>query len=287
MPHLPRVFLICGLALASTLASAGRLDADGLRVMTFNVRYGTADDGINAWPHRRDLMVRVIHEEHPDIMGTQELLSPQGDYLQRHLPGYAWFGMGRNGNQIDANGNEHMGVFYDTKRLEVLDSGDFWLSETPDKPGSIGAGLLMPRMVTWARFRDRRSGREFYYYDTHFPYRDGAEAEVTRERCAEQIRQRLARLPASSPFILTGDFNTSPDSRTHASLTEVLHDARTSAPRREGPDATFHDFTGHASRRIDWILYRGVKADTVRTITTHDGKVYPSDHFPVVADFSW
>jgi endonuclease/exonuclease/phosphatase family metal-dependent hydrolase len=94
-------------------------------------------------------------------------------------------------------------------------------------------------------------------------------------------------LPASAPFILTGDFNTTPDSATHAALTGNLRDARTSAPRREGPDATFHDFTGHATRRIDWILYRGMKADHVRTITTHHGKVYPSDHFPVVADFSW
>jgi endonuclease/exonuclease/phosphatase family metal-dependent hydrolase len=290
MRRLPRVFLICTIAFAFGMAHADPLPSPGrhdLRVMTFNVRYGEADDGINAWPHRRDLMVKVIREEHPDIMGTQELLSPQGDYLKQHLPGYTWFGMGRNGNEINKNSNEHMGVFYDTARLEVLDSGNFWLSDTPDKPGSIGPGLLMPRMVTWARFRDRRSGREFYYYDTHFPYRDGKEAEATREQCAELIRQRMAKLPASLPFILTGDFNTAPDSRTHASLTEVLRDARTSAPRREGPEATFHDFTGHATKRIDWILYRGVKATDVRTITTHEGKVYPSDHFPVVADFNW
>ncbi|UGB37198.1 endonuclease/exonuclease/phosphatase family protein [Frateuria soli] len=288
MHLLPRVFLLCGLALASTTAGAApATDNHDLRVMTFNVRYGEADDGINAWPRRRDLMVQVIRQEHPDILGTQELLRPQADYLQRHLPGYTWFGMGRNGNEIDRNGNEHMGVFYDEARLEVLGSGNFWFSDTPDKPGSIGAGLLMPRMVTWAKFRDRRSGREFYFYDTHFPYRDGEEAEATRARCAEEIRRRLAELPASLPFILTGDFNATPGSRTHAVLTDVLHDARTSAPRHEGPDGTFHDFTGQATRRIDWILYRGLKADDVRTITTHDGKVYPSDHFPVVADFDW
>lgn len=288
MRLLSNIFLACGLALTSGMANAAApRGPHDLRVMTFNVRYGTADDGINAWTKRRDLMVRVIRQEHPDIMGTQELLSPQGDYLQQHLPGYTWFGMGRNGNEIDENGNEHMGVFYDSTRLQVLESGNFWLSETPDKPGSIGVGLLMPRMVTWAKFQDRRSGRELYYYDTHFPYRDGEEAEATRERCAEQIRQRLAQLPAQVPVVLTGDFNTTPDSRTHASLTEVLHDARASAPRPQGPDRTFHDFTGHATRRIDWILYRGVKPADVRTITTHEGKVYPSDHFPVVADFSW
>ncbi|TAL71894.1 MAG: endonuclease/exonuclease/phosphatase family protein [Rhodanobacter sp.] len=285
MRWLPRLFLILVLALACVVASA--TGTHDLRVMTFNVRYGKADDGINAWPHRRDLMVQVIRKEHPDILGTQELLSPQGDYLQQHLPGYTWFGMGRNGNDVNGNDNEHMGVFYDTARLVVLESGDFWLSDTPDKPGSRSFGQPLPRMVTWAKFRDRRSGRQFYYYNTHFPYQDGEQAEAIRERCAEEIRQRLASLPTSLPVILTGDFNTTPDSRTHALLTAKLHDARESAPRREGPDATFHGFTGHAVNRIDWILYRGVKADEVGTITTHAGKVYPSDHFPVVADFSW
>jgi endonuclease/exonuclease/phosphatase family metal-dependent hydrolase len=289
MRLMPRLFLMSGLALASGMASAAvpAPDTHDLRVMTFNVRYGEADDGINAWPHRRDLMVQVIRKEHPDILGTQELLKPQGDYLQQHLPGYAWFGMGRNGNEIDKNDNEHMGVFYDTARLKVLKSGNFWFSDTPDKPGSIGAGQVMPRMVTWAEFQDLRSGRRFYYYDTHFPYQEGATADAARERCAERIRQRLAGLPASLPFILTGDFNTTPDSKAHAELTGVLHDARTSAPRHEGPEGTYHGFTGHAADRIDWILYRGVKADDERTITTHAGKVYPSDHFPVVADFSW
>ena len=283
-----RVLLLCMLASASAVANASSLrHPEDLRVMTFNVRYGEADDGINAWPHRRDLMVRVIRDEHPDILGTQELLSPQGDYLQQHLPGYTWFGMGRNGNEVNANDNEHMGVFYDRARLQLLASGNFWLSDTPDKPGSRSFGQPLPRMVTWAKFQDRRSGRQLYYYDTHFPYQDGERAEAIRERCAALIRQRLARLPASVPFILTGDFNTKPDSRTHALLTEVLHDTHTSAPRREGLEGTFHGFTGHATQRIDWILYRGVTARDERTIITHEGKVYPSDHFPVVADFSW
>jgi endonuclease/exonuclease/phosphatase family metal-dependent hydrolase len=282
--------LISGLALANGMGNAASLpgaSTHDLRVMTFNVRYSEADDGINAWLRRRDLMVQVIRKEHPDILGTQELLLPQADYLQQHLPDYTWFGMGRNGNEINRNDNEHMGVFYDKERLKVLKSGNFWFSDTPDKPGSKSFGQPLPRMVTWAQFQDLRSGKQFYYYDTHFPYQDGKKAEAIRERCAEEILRRLAQLPASVPFILTGDFNTAPESVTHAALTKVLHDARTSAPRHEGPVSTFHDFTGHATKRIDWILYRGMTADSVRTITTHEGKVYPSDHFPVAADLSW
>lgn len=292
MRLLPRLFLIsgliAGLALVTGMASAASPpDAHDLRVMTFNVRYGSADDGINAWPKRRDLMVRIIQKQRPDILGTQELLSPQGDYLQQHLPDYTWFGMGRNGNEINENDNEHMGVFYNKTRLKVLKSGNFWFSDTPDKPGSMSFGQPLPRMVTWAEFEDLRSGKQFYYYDTHFPYQDGEKAEAMRERCAEEILKRVARLPASMPVILTGDFNTTPDSMTHAALTKVLHDARSSAARQEGPASTFHGFTGHADKRIDWILARGIKAQSVRTITAHEGKVYPSDHFPVVADFSW
>lgn len=290
MRLLTRLFLISGIALVASMANAASppgASAHDLRVMTFNVRYSEANDGINAWPHRRDLMVKVIRKEHPDILGTQELLSPQAEYLQQHLPGYSWFGMGRNGNEINQNDNEHMGVFYDKARLKILKSGNFWFSDTPDKPGSMSFGQPLPRMVTWAEFQDRRSGRQFYYYDTHFPYQDGKKAEAIRERCAAEILRRLAQLPGSEPFILTGDFNTTAESMTHAALTKALHDARMSAPRHEGPASTFHGFTGHATDRIDWILYRGMTADSVRTITTHEGKVYPSDHFPVVADLSW
>lgn len=274
--------IACGTATAT--AASGNHD---LRVMSFNVRYSEGNDGINAWPKRRELMVKTILAEHPDIMGTQELLAPQARYLHEHLPGYAWFGMGRNGNEIDTNDNEHMGVFYDTARLKLLESGNFWFSDTPDKPGSMSFGQPMPRMVTWAEFEDRHSGKRFYFYDTHFPYKSGPEADAIRERCAEEIEQRLDSLPKSIPFVLTGDFNATPDSPAHASLTKVLRDARTTAARREGPASTFHGFTGTPTKRIDWILYRGLKAEDVRTVTTHDGKVYPSDHYPVVADFRW
>lgn len=256
-----------------------------LRVMTFNVRLASGEDGINAWPHRRDLMVQTIRKEHPDVMGTQELFDVQGDYIVKHLKNYVWFGIGRNGYNEDHDDNEHMGVFYNTKRLALLKSGNFWLSDTPDKPGSNTWGQPFPRMVTWAEFQDKTSGKRFYYYNTHFPYRD--QAEAVRERCANEIIERMAKLPQSLPFILTGDFNTTPDSAAYAKLTQSLHDAWTSAAAQHGPAQTYHGFTGKPTKRIDWILYRGLKAEDVHTVTTHEGKVFPSDHYPVVVDFSW
>jgi endonuclease/exonuclease/phosphatase family metal-dependent hydrolase len=255
--------------------------ADTLRVMTFNVRYPAPNDGAERWESRRDLFVKTIREQHPDVLGTQELYKEQGDYVVAQLPGYKWFGMGRKGD----GGDEHMGVFYRRDTLRVLDSGNFWLSETPNVPGSISWGTLFPRMVTWARFQQKGDGRTFILFDTHLPYRE--QDNAARERGAAVILKRIAKLPAGEPFVLTGDFNTTPDSKVHAMLTQHLRDAWRVAPRRSGPDKTFHDFTGKPTERIDWILVRGFRVEDVRTVTTHEGNLYPSDHFPVVTDLQW
>ncbi|MBB6183475.1 endonuclease/exonuclease/phosphatase family metal-dependent hydrolase [Oleiagrimonas soli] len=245
-------------------------------MMTFNVRVPVASDGINAWPKRRALLVRVIKTQHPDVLGTQELTEEQGTYIAAHLPGYAWFGQGREGGTK----GEHMGVFYRTDRLEVLKSGDFWLSDTPSVVGSKTWGQPLPRMVTWARFRFRDHGGTFYYFNTHFPYRD--QDVEARLRSADEILGRIAKLPATARVILTGDFNSAADSRVHAKLTHALQDVWLHAPKHVGPAKTFHNFTGHPDRRIDWILVRGFAPRSVRTVTTHDGPVYPSDHYPVL-----
>src|SRR5699024_10728143 len=239
---------------AMAAPSSGAAHHD-LRVMTFNVRYPSPDDGINVWPKRRDLMVRTIREQHPDILGTQELFMSQGDYLASHLKNYKWFGLGRNGNNKEVDDNEHMGVFYNTERLRVINRGNFWLSDTPNVPGSISWGQLMPRMVTWAEFQDKATGKRFYYFDTHLPYK--TDAEDLRKRGVRIILEHIAKLPDSLPVILAGDFNSTPERPTHAMLTKVLKDARTTAPVQDGPAKTFHNFTGQPTARIDYIFYRG------------------------------
>ncbi|MBN8714991.1 MAG: endonuclease/exonuclease/phosphatase family protein [Xanthomonadales bacterium] len=263
--------------LAIVAAGPGAAATVPLRIMTFNVRV-PVDHGMNAWANRRALMVQVIEAAHPDILGTQELTEDQGEYLAAHLPGYAWFGQGRDGGSK----GEHMGVFYRTDRLEVLDSGDFWLSDTPEVPGSRTWGQPYPRMVTWARFRQRDGGGEFHYFNTHFPYRP----EDVRPRLlsAYEILGRIGRLPSTARVILAGDFNCAPDTPAHATLTQSLHDAWEAAATRSGPAKTFHNFTGIPDQRIDWILSRGFRVLGVQTVTTHDGAHYPSDHFPVLAE---
>lgn len=264
--------LLAALLLWATPAAA----QEHVRVMTFNVRVPLAGDGANDWPHRRDVLVRTIAEAAPDVIGTQELHAIQGGYVVAKLPRYAWFGRDRRGGRAD----EHMGVFYRRDRLTLLASGDFQLSDTPEMPGSITWGHPYPRMATWGRFRTRDGG-VFVLVNTHLPYL--AEDERAREKGATLI---VARIAGSDPVVLTGDFNTTPGTPTYRVLSQALTDARLAVAHPRGPAATFHGFTGKPDRRIDWIFTRGVAVRKVWTVTTHRGALYPSDHFPVVADLT-
>ncbi|MCD7099983.1 endonuclease/exonuclease/phosphatase family protein [Stenotrophomonas sp. MMGLT7] len=269
--------LLAALLLCATPAMA----ADALQVMSFNVRTPVDRDGDKRWEVRREAMVALLRERRPDVVGTQELVREQADYLVRHLPGYRWFGTGRSGDDSD----EHMGVLYDPARLEVIESGDFWLSDTPDTAGSISWGNIMPRMVTWALFERRSDRRRFYLFNTHLPYRD--QDEPARVRSAGLILSRLHALPAGIPVVVTGDFNTMPASPTHRAFTAQLADARESARRREGPAATFNGFGDEARNRIDWILVRGFRVERFATLADRPHGILPSDHFPVVAELHW
>jgi endonuclease/exonuclease/phosphatase family metal-dependent hydrolase len=274
--------LILRLVLAMLLCAGAPAWAQApLKVMSFNIRYANENDGANAWSKRRDTTVAMLEKAAPDLFGTQELLKVQGDYLVEKLKGYAWFGVDRRGGHDD----EHMGVFYRTDRLKLVKSGEFWLSDTPEVVGSITWGHPLPRMVTWGLFETVKGGRRFYAFNTHLPYRD--EDEEARTRGAALILKRIEAMAGELPVVLTGDFNTVPGSAAYQTLGAGLQDAWTSASKREGPALTFHNFTGTATKRIDWIFTRGFVAKRVRTITDHQGAVQTSDHFPVMAELDW
>jgi endonuclease/exonuclease/phosphatase family metal-dependent hydrolase len=255
--------------------------AETLRFMTFNVRYPAPNDGQNRWEARRDLFVETIRSKDPDLFGTQELFETQGQYIVEKLPEYKWFGLSRRGNHED----EHMGVFYKASRLAVVESGNFWLSETPEKPGSMSWNVTLPRMVTWALFEIRSTGRKFYYYNTHFPHR--AEDEEARMHCAQVILERAAKLPKDVPFILAGDFNAPAGGEVYKSFAGDLKEAWATAVHRFGPEGTFNGFRGTGTGpRIDWIFYRGFSnVLQAETVSLNENGRYPSDHFPVFAVF--
>ncbi|WP_253190351.1 endonuclease/exonuclease/phosphatase family protein [Sphingomonas sp. LM7] len=271
-----------GLVLAALLMANGPAMAQApLRVMSFNIRLPMASDGANAWDNRREVTAAMLARAAPDLIGAQELHKVQGNFLVARLKGYAWFGRDRRGGHAD----EHMGIFYRTDRLKLIRSGDFWLSDTPEVPGSISWGNLYPRMATWGLFETRAGGRRFYAFNTHLPYR--AEDEAARERAAALILERIAAMAGGLPVVLTGDFNTTPGSGAYRKLSAGLRDAWTRAPTREGPAETFHNFTGTADKRIDWIFARGFVVKRAQTITDHQGVVQTSDHFPVMAELGW
>jgi endonuclease/exonuclease/phosphatase family metal-dependent hydrolase len=259
------------------LALAAIACAQPLRVVTFNVRLPLASDGANAWDNRRDIFVETVRRMDPDLMGTQELWNSQGQYIVEKVPQYKWFGISRRGNQQD----EHMGVFYKPGKLTLLDSGNFWLSETPETPGSSSWNIDYPRMVTWGLFEIAANKKRFYYYNTHFPHR--AQDQAARIECAKIIAARIKSLPEGAPFILTGDFNTQLGDEVHKVLTPYLTDAWQQSPKRSGPEATMSQWTGSTTGpRIDWILYRGkFTVDEVETVTYNQDGRYPSDHYPV------
>lgn len=271
-----RLFVLLALSLASLQSSA-----ETLRVMTFNVRYPNPGDGANVWAARRDLLVETIRSRRPDVIGTQELFHEQGEYIAGKLPEYAWFGLSRRGSHED----EHMGVFYCKDRLRVVESGDFWLSVTPEKPGSISWNMSLPRMVTWAVFEIAGTGKRFRFFNTHLAHRDVD--EPARMKSAMLIACRLELLDEEEPVVVTGDFNAPAGGAVHKLLSKHLRDAWIDAARRTGPADTFHGFTGKPRPgRIDWILYRAPwKVLSAETVTDHKGHAFPSDHFPVFAVF--
>jgi endonuclease/exonuclease/phosphatase family metal-dependent hydrolase len=266
------------------LALASPAQAELLRVMSFNVRFPSKDDGPNIWEKRRDILVRTIVEKDPDVMGTQELFHLQGQYIVEKAPAYAWFGISRRGNHED----EHMGVFYKKEKLRVVESGNFWLSETPETPGSISWDMSLPRMVTWALFERLDDKTRFYFYNTHFAHR--REDGRARLESAKLIAQRLRALPNDITVIVSGDFNSPAGNDVYETmLAPGFQDAWTSAPKRTGPETTLSRWSGsREGNRIDWILYRGIpKPLEAETITYNEQNRYPSDHYPILALFDF
>jgi endonuclease/exonuclease/phosphatase family metal-dependent hydrolase len=267
-------------------ATAGA-PAPPLRIMTFNLRLDLASDGPNAWPHRRDWVASLIRFHAPDVVGVQEALVHMLTDLDARLPGFARVGVGRADGRA---GGEFSAILYRTDRLEMLDNGTFWLSPTPEAPGSKGWDAAIERVATWARFRDRRTGCTHVHLNTHFDHI----GEQARQESARLIRQRLASLAGDLPIIVTGDLNSDPQSAAYRIFTRdtipaagaPLRDAFTSsASGHYGPTSTWTAFKAiEPGRRIDYVLLSAQIPVLTHGILpdSWDGR-FPSDHLPVLA----
>ncbi len=275
------------LAAAAAVAVAGaQAPAQPIDVMSFNIRYGTANDGENHWSKRQSFLIDVIREQAPHVLGVQEALDGQIQTILDALPHYAALGVGRDDGRTRG---EYAAILFQRDRFRVSDTGTFWFSETPEVVASRSWGNTITRICTWARLVDR-DGRAFWVYNVHLDH----QSQPSRERSTALLAERLAarRTPAE-PAIVTGDFNAG---ESNAAVSRLLSptDGRP-APlidtfRARHPDerevGTFTGFRfGETGRdKIDYVLVTpGVDIlDAAILRTSRDGR-YPSDHFPVTA----
>ena len=263
-----------------TMHSKG--DTDLIRVVTFNIRVAV-DEGINSWDNRKELVASIIETYRADIVGLQEALKTQLEDLNKLLPDFAWVGVGRDDG---AEEGEYAAIFYNKKRFEVLEDSTFWLSETPDKP-SIGWDAALKRVVTWAKLRDKITGKIFYHFNTHFDYK----GVMARLESANLLNDRVAEVAGKTPAIVTGDFNFKSDFGGYEILTggrkNYLFDTQKIAKvDSSGSNITYNRFGQflEEGNKIDYIFIKNnIEVDKHKIIMdTFDGR-YSSDHMPVLA----
>lgn len=261
------------------------LAAQDLNVMTFNIRLNVYSDSANAWPFReKNLASQILfHEVH--LLGVQEALHGQMMNLQDRLKQYKYVGVGRDDGKEKG---EYSAIFYDTTRLQALQSETFWLSETPAVPGSKSWDAAITRIVTWAKFRDRKTKKVFYAFNTHFDHI----GQVARRESARLLLNKIKEIAGNTPVVVTGDFNSRPADepiRVIMDLSGPLHLTDTkeiSVQLHYGPEGTFNAFQAKErdDQPIDYIFIKGkwtVKKHA--TLSQTWGGRFASDHFAVLA----
>jgi|ETNmetMinimDraft_22_1059887.scaffolds.fasta_scaffold00144_12 endonuclease/exonuclease/phosphatase family metal-dependent hydrolase len=262
--------------------------AEPIKVMSFNIRNGKAKDGENHWEKRDYLVAETIRLFDPDLLGAQEVYDFQGEYLQKSLPEYGFHGVGRNNGMTEG---EYVPIMYKKDRFQVTDSGHFWLSETPDVPGSKSWDTSLTRMASWVQLSDlQNDGARIIFLNTHFDHR----GKIARLESMRLIRKRAEEFMAKGiPFIIVGDFNTTEDRQPYAEMTSgsngnavpIFDSFRQANPERSPNESTGTRWIGkREGTRIDWILH-SQEFKTLQSVInyTNDAGRYPSDHYPVQA----
>jgi len=260
-----------------------------IKVMTFNIRYNNPTDSIYNWDHRKAMVLGIFGKYSPDLAGLQEVLYSQLLNLRDSLKEYSWFGAGRDDG---LKAGEFAPIFFKTTRFSKVDESDFWLSKTPDVPGSKSWNTACTRIVTWMMLRDRQSGQLFFIFNTHF---DHASAEA-RIESAKLLRKKIDEISFGRPVIITGDFNsTASDSAykilTAKSISGIITDTRSAvADSLKKPSYSFvgFPFKPEEGNLIDFIFTKNApawKVGTYEIITDNRNGLYPSDHLPVITEF--
>lgn len=248
-----------------------------MRVISYNVRYtGEREtDGENHWDWRRAASINMVREERPAVMGVQEALAAQLQFLDENLPEYGYVGVGRDDGK---SAGEHMAIFYLKDAVELENWGTFWLSQTPDEV-TMGWDAVCYRTCTWALMHDKATGKQFAMLNTHLDHR----GEEARREGMRLIADRVAELQNDGlRVVVTADFNATTDEEIFAPLYAVADDARVVAA--ESDLGTTYNGWGKSASQIDHIFCCGYDVESFTVLDGDYGVPYISDHYPVVAE---
>ncbi len=256
-------------------------DDPAIDVMSFNIRLDTQHDGPNAWPHRAGMVAGFVNDQIPDLLGMQEVLWHQYLYLDSALIGYGSVAAGRDDGLREG---EACPVFYRLGRFDRLDRGSFWLSATPDVPGSVGWGAALTRVATWVRLYDKVRQDTLMFINTHFDH----VSDSARVMSSGLLLGRLKELAGNNDFIITGDFNARPGSLAIERMTEEGYAVDSFILSETPPSGESYTFNGFKEEpgegRIDYIFVReGMKVLSHKTHRIIEEGVFISDHWPVTA----
>ena len=246
---------------------------------SYNLRLNTPKDGINAWPNRKEAVKSLIRFHEFDIFGTQEGYIEQLNDVAE-LEEYSFTGHGREDGK---EAGEHSAIFYKTKRFKLLDSGDFWLSETPDVPGLGWDATCCNRICSWGKFRDLETKKEFCFFCVHFDH----QGVIARKESGKLMVQKITEIAGDYPAICVGDLNSYPETEQIKTIQTLLNDShQVSLTPPYGPEGTTNGFNYNAALtgRIDYIFVsKTIDVLKYGVLTDHIDQRYPSDHLPVVA----
>lgn len=269
------IFLIHGLA----TSQVNRVEDQGMKIMTYNIKYDNVNDTINNWNDRRAALVELIKHYEASFIGTQEVLHRQLTYIDSSLTDFAYIGVGRDDGKQKG---EYSPIHYDSTRFRVLINKTFWLSETPDKI-SVGWDAAMERVCTYGLFEEKATGKKLYVFNTHFDHI----GKVAREKSAALIFQKIEEVNKENlPVVLMGDLNLTPDQVPIQFLQRKLSDGQSITQKAfYGPTGTFNGFNPQMKldRRIDYIFVKDFKVKSYIHIDDRmENNKHISDHLPVL-----
>lgn len=278
------LFAVVALATSLTMSALAGKKSDPMTAMSFNIRYDNPSDAPNHWDNRKEWVAGMIHYYQPDVVGLQEVLVSQLNDLKAMLPDYGVIGCGRDDGKEQG---EYSAILYHKSKLVLLDEKTLWLSQTPEKPGSMGWDAVCNRVLTKGVFKVKNSGKQLVLFNTHFDH-VGQEA---RRESALMVKREVGKYADKFPVMVMGDFNADPASNVYRLLVEdsPLMDALGLASYQYGPQWTFHGFGSVpvAERpRIDYVFVTS-RITVLKHLHLSDqrGDRFPSDHLPVIVEF--